>query len=86
MVRLMSGGKEGDVLIPTFSRRTPLAEREAFARSIASSEELTTVNLYCSREAQKANVSERYSRAHPSALKTCYLGMLKDGRFYDSRF
>ena len=52
VARLMSGGKEGDVLIPTFSRRTPLAEREAFARSIASSEELTTVNLYCSREAQ----------------------------------
>lgn len=82
-VKLMTGGKYGDILIKNFSKETPRNIRESVLRRIAKKEGFTQATLYCTMEAYKANMSASYLKAHPNALKKGYLGSLKDGKFFD---
>ncbi len=75
------GGKFGEVLVPSVSRKTSAAERETLARRIADKERLVDVNLYSTEEAYKANMSESFSKAHPNAMRRGFLGMLQNGTF-----
>ncbi len=74
-------GRYGDILIKTYSRETPKEERESVLRSIAAKENFHQAALYCSEEAYQANNSASFLREHQNALKTCFLGSLKDGVF-----
>lgn len=81
-VALANGsGDMADVLITSLSKQTPVADREKIVRAIAKKEGLVMVALYCTEEAQKANDSASYSKAHPGALAKGYLGMLQGGVF-----
>ena len=80
-VNLAVGGRHGDVLVISFSKSTPTAERERVLRSIAAKEGFTQADLYCSREAFEANMSASYARSHPGALDRCFLGRLEKGSF-----
>lgn len=74
-------GRYGDILIPTLSRKTPVETRESIARKIAKAEHLTSLRLYSTEEAYKANISESYSKAHPNALRQGFMGSLEGGDF-----
>jgi len=80
-VTLFSGGKYGDILITSFSRKTSLDELKSAAKEIARSEGFDEISLYSTKEAFKANFSSSYSESHPNALKNGYLGSYKDGVF-----
>ena len=80
-VRLLGGHYFAEILIPEFSRKTPISVREAALREIAKIEDLTKASLYSTKEAFKANNSEWFAKMHPDAMKTGYLGALESGRF-----
>ena len=80
-VDMVTGGRHGEVLITSFSRQTPVAERESTLRAIMAKENFSRADLYCSEGAKKANSSSSYAAAHPNALKTCFLGSIQDGAF-----
>lgn len=81
-MRLLNGtGWYADVLVPSLSRKTPAAERERIMRIVAYREKFSSGTLYCTREAEKANFDEEYSKAHPSALKQGLLGSFENGVF-----
>lgn len=80
-IKLISGEKMGEVLIKSFSRNTPTLERETILREIAKRKGFGRVELYSTLEAQKANYSDSFSKKHPDALKTGYLGSLNKGKF-----
>jgi len=67
------GGRYGSILVPVFSKKTPLPQREAFIKYVMQVEGLTEASLYCSPEAYQADLSERYARTHPRARR-CSLG------------
>lgn len=75
------GRKFGDILVPSFSRATPVETREVVLRAIAAKEGLDDVSLYSSEEAYKANVSASFQKSHPDALQNGFLGMLREGKF-----
>jgi hypothetical protein len=81
VVRLLGGHYFAEILIPEFSRRTPIPAREAALREIAKIEDLTIASLYSTKDAFKANNSDRFARRHPDAMKTGYLGALEGGVF-----
>ena len=81
VTRASGGGKLGEILVPSISRTAPAAEREALARRIATQESLAEVTIYSTEEAYKANGSESFSKAHPGALRSGFIGSLKDGVF-----
>jgi len=72
------GGRYGSILVPTFSKTTPIPQREALLKYVMEVENLTEASLYCSAEAYRADLSERYARTHPRA-RLCSLG----GIFHD---
>ena len=74
-VKLMGGGKHGDVLVPTYSKKTPVAEREALLQHVMKAEGFTEASLYCSKDAQKADSSEKFAKSHPRA-RDCSLGLV----------
>jgi hypothetical protein len=78
---LISGEKVGEVLIQSFSRNTPVSEREKVLREIAKIKGYEKAYLYSTRESQKANFSDSFRKKHPDALKTGYLGSLNKGNF-----
>lgn len=78
---LLTGDVIGEVLIASFSRETPAQTRANVAAAIAKREKLDEVTLYCSRDAQRANMSASFAEEHPDALGTCYLGSWEDGEF-----
>ena len=67
------GGMHGNILVPSFSRATPVAEQQRIAKTIAEKEGCNTVNIYSTREAYKAMNSAAYLKAHPED-STGYLG------------
>jgi hypothetical protein len=79
--KIGGGGKFGDVLVSSLSRKTPAKTREDIAKKIASKEGLSQLSLYSTDEAYRANNSESFSKAHPGAMKRGFLGSLQDGKF-----
>jgi hypothetical protein len=77
----LDGVMVADVLIESYSRETPVAERTRAAKGIAEKERFDQVSVYCKREAQKAQYSVSFQQSHPDALKTGYLGSYEDGSF-----
>lgn len=67
------GGLHAEVLIPSFSRGTPVDTQRQIAKAIADKEGCSTVNIYATREAQQAMNSAAYKADHPDAAKG-YLG------------
>ena len=80
-VDMTTGGRYGEILIASFSRQTPAAERESTLRTIMTREGFSRADLYCSEEAKRANSSSSYAASHPNALKTCFMGSIQDGAF-----
>jgi hypothetical protein len=78
-IRLWSGRERGSILVPSFSRLTPPAERERVARLIMAAEGLDDLVMYATREALEADSSRIYSQQHPEA-KQGILGAIIDGR------
>lgn len=76
-----SGEELVEVLVESFSRRTPVTERERIMRVIAGEENCKFVRLYCVREAMKANYSESAKRENPGVLEAGYLGDYRYGMF-----
>jgi hypothetical protein len=77
----LAGGRFGDVLAPSVSRATPVADRETIARRIAAKEKFTNLSLYSIEDAYKANLSSTFASKHPNAMREGFLGMLEDGKF-----
>jgi membrane-associated protease RseP (regulator of RpoE activity) len=77
----LGGGRFGDALVPTLSRKTPVAERERVARGIAKKERLTNLVIYSTEEACEANISASFLEKHPNALKQGLLGSLDEDTF-----
>ena len=77
----ISGGKFGDILVPSFSRKTPVKTREAVFRAIAAKEGINDVTFYTTEEAYKANISASFARTHPDAMRKGLLGILQGGVF-----
>jgi hypothetical protein len=72
----------GSVLVRSFSRNTPAAERERVLRRIAEDRDWGEAGLYCSEDAQRADFSRSFAEAHPGALESCAIGILdRDGVF-----
>lgn len=80
-IKLISGEKMGDVLIKSFSQNTSMTKREMILREIAKRKRFDRIDLYSTIEAQKANYSDSFNEKHPDALKTGYLGGLRNGKF-----
>jgi hypothetical protein len=77
----LGGGRFGDALIPSLSRKTPVAERERLARDIAQQERLTNLAIYSTEAAYEANTSASFLAKHPDALKHGFLGSLDENKF-----
>jgi hypothetical protein len=77
----ISGEIAGNVLVPSMTRSTSAAKREAAFRKIATREGLLTAAFYCTLEAYEADTSPSYRKAHPSALRKGSTGLLMDGKF-----
>ena len=77
----MSGGKFGDILIPSFSRKIPVKKRETIFRAISSKEGIEDVSFYSTNDAYKANISASFLKSHPDALRKGLLGLLQGGKF-----
>lgn len=82
VVDQMVGGKYADILVPSFSRETPLVELKLFAKELAKIKGFDEMSIYCTEEAYKANFSASFSEEHPGALEEGYLGMYRDGTFH----
>ncbi|GAB4143014.1 MAG: hypothetical protein Tsb009_13830 [Planctomycetaceae bacterium] len=66
-------GMHANILIPSYSRKTPVGKQEKTARAIAEKEGCKTVNLYNTKAAHEAMNSAAYRKEHPDAAKG-YLG------------
>ncbi len=80
---MLGGGQSGDVLIPSFSRSTPIETRERVARKIMQLEQMIQISIYSTNTAHRANISASYSKEHPGALEKGFLGAVRDGKFTD---
>ena len=78
---LYGGEIAGNVLVPSMTRSTSGAKREAVFRKIATREGLLTAAFYCTLEAYKADTSTSYRNAHPSALRKGSTGLLTERKF-----
>jgi hypothetical protein len=76
-MKLMRGGMKLDVLVKSMSRKTPSEKRESVARAILAREDSEFATLYCSKAAYKANMSEKFAKAHPKASR-CVLGSISE--------
>jgi hypothetical protein len=77
----LGGGRFGDALVPSLSRKTPVAERERVTRGIAQQERLTNLAIYSTEEAYEANTSASFLEKHPDALKHGFLGSFDENKF-----
>lgn len=80
-VNLLTGGRYGEVLIASYSRKTPAKTREQALRAIAQKEGFQRAVLYATETAYKANNSAAFLKAHPTAMKVGFLGSLENGAF-----
>ena len=85
--KLLSGGKQGDILIPSFSQDDPSNQKqEKIFRKIMKKEGFSQATFYCTEKAFKANLSSSYSENHPDALDEGFLGMFdEEGNYYDNK-
>lgn len=82
-VNLFSGsGKYADILISSYNKNTPEAERESTLRKIIKKEGFVSAALYSTEDAYNANMSESFSKSHPNALKNGYLGMITESGIF----
>ena len=82
-IGLTEGRISGDILIPSFSRRTPVSERERVAILIAKSEGFHDIHVYATREAQEANLNADYAKKHPSAKEGLLFVILEGKAMYE---
>jgi hypothetical protein len=80
-IKRIDGNIHASVIIKSFNQETPLEQREKAAKAIAKKIDTTILDLYCTKEAFKANYSSSYLKEHPNALKKGYLGFLKNNKF-----
>jgi len=80
-INLINGNAYADILIESFSRATPVNERETTIKAIAKKENLQEISLYSTKNAQKATFSSSFAKTHPNALKNGYLGTFEEGNF-----
>lgn len=66
-------GPHADILVSSFSRSTPVAEQTRVAKAIAGKENVTTLNLYSTKDGFQAMDSAAYRQANPGADQG-YLG------------
>ena len=81
-VPLLAGGKHGDVLIPTYSPDTSTDILSETALNITRLGGFTSLSLYSTEEAYRANYSASYNNEHPGALENGCLGRYENGQFY----
>lgn len=79
-IKLLSGGRQADILIPEFSRDTPEELRRKTAFGILQTENLVSLSLYSTREARKANMSSSFAEKNPDA-KQGILGEIYNGKW-----
>jgi hypothetical protein len=76
-------GSHADVLVLNgFTQATPRAMREKFAYEILKREKLTSLSLYMSKEAMKADYSASYAKQNPQAKRGA-LGSIFSNNFTD---
>ena len=76
-------GSHADVLVLNgFTQATPRVTREKFAYEILKREKLTSLSLYTSKEAMKANYSASYAKQNPQT-KLGVLGSIFSNNFID---
>ncbi len=80
-VKLLNGNIYADILIKSYSKNTPVDERESTVKVISQKENINEISLYSTENAKKANFSSSFSKKHPNALKNGYLGSYKNGIF-----
>ncbi len=68
-----------DVLIPSLHPDLPSRKLEAIARAIAARERATSLAMYRTRQAFKANYDAQYEAKHPGVIKRGYLGTMRGG-------
>lgn len=79
-MKLATGGRQADIMIPNFSRDTPEELRKKTALKILENEGLVSVSLYSTREALKADMSSSYAETNPEA-KEGILGGIYNGKW-----
>ena len=80
-IKLINGNTYADILIKSFSRTTPVNERELTVKAIAKKENIQEISLYSTENAQKATFSSSFANKHPNVLKNGYLGSFEKGVF-----
>ena len=78
---MIDGGKNIEILVPSYSRDTPVEELTKFCLEIKRIDEYLWVYVYCTREAYEAKHSLEYARKHPGALDEGYLGYYEYDHF-----
>lgn len=79
-MKMASGGRQADILIPEFSRDTPEELRSKTAFRILQAENLVSLSLYSTQEALKANISSSFAEKNPDA-KEGILGGIYNGKW-----
>lgn len=85
VTHMIDGGKNAEIMVPSYSRDTPIEELSRFTEEIARRNDFFWISLYCTEEAYKAKHSPSYYRAHPDAVKEGYLGQYAYGEFRPPR-
>ena len=76
-------GKHADVLVTNgYNRKTSRSLRESFAFSILKDGGYSSLSLYTSKEAMKANYSASYAEQNPQAKLGC-IGEIWNNKFID---
>ena len=81
VAHMIDGGKTVEILVPSYSRDTPIEELKRFTEEIARIDGYIRISLYCTEEAYRAEHSHTYYREHPKAKEEGYLGFYEYGRF-----
>lgn len=66
-INLISGGKHADILIPSLSRNTADTTLSKVAFKILEKEGLSSLNMYSTRAAYKADYSSSFAAENPTA-------------------
>ncbi len=81
VAHMIDGGKTVEILVPSYSRDTPIEELKRFTEEIARIDGYIRISLYCTEEAYRAEHSRTYYSEHPKAKEEGYLGFYEYGRF-----
>jgi len=78
-------GLYGEILVPNYSPKTPKETREKTLREICAKENFVSASMYKTEDAYHANISAKFLKQHPNALKNGFLGMIDEyGEFFDN--